>query len=333
MTILVTGGAGFIGTNFIIDWFKNGKTEHIINLDVCEFPIQNVRNLDAISEQTPIGMTTFIRGDVGDHNLIRSIFEKYAPRIVVNFAAKTHVDHSIENPVSFIQTNVNAQSVFLEEVRSWLSKCHEKFKNDFRFIHVSTDEVYGSLTANAPRFKEDSPFLPNSPYAASKAAMDMVVRSYWKTYGFPVIVTHCSNNFGKYQFEDKFIPKMISSVLMDQPMQIYGDGTNIRDWISVSEHCTALRFIIQRAKPGTVLNIGSGDELTNNQAVDLILDLYFEKFGQDRRYLKTYVEDRKGHDFRYGVDTHKIFHETNWTSDYDFIEGLRETFNWYVKQI
>lgn len=316
MKLLVTGGAGFIGSNFIrflIGPQKPWRPDwQIINLDKLTYA-GNLENLADLVHQKNY---KFIKGDICDGQLIKQILENGIDAII-NFAAESHVDRSLYEPDVFLKTNVIGVQVLLHAAMSY----HVQ-----RFIQVSTDEVYGSLKPEAPGFREDTPLAPNSPYSASKAAADLLVRSYFKTYGFPAIITRCSNNYGPYQFPEKLIPLFITNALEDKPLPVYGDGLNVRDWIHVEDHCRAILFVLEKGREGEIYNIGGQGEKTNLEITQMILDLL-----QKPRSLIRFVADRPGHDRRYAIDFSKIKRELGWSPTYELKEGLRQTVDWYLK--
>lgn len=326
--ILVTGGAGFIGSCFIIQRIEAG--DRVINLDKLTYA-GNPENLTAVAGRFGY---EFIQGDIGDADLIASVLEKEAPDAVVNFAAESHVDRSILDPGGFLRTNVLGTEVLLRTIKDWWQELPEEKKINFRFHHISTDEVFGSLSIDAPAFTENNRFAPNSPYAASKAASDHFVRAYHKTFGLPTIITNCSNNYGPRQFPEKLIPLMILNAVEGKPMPIYGTGENIRDWLYVEDHCEAIYEVLTRGKVGETYNIGGRSERTNNEIVsqicEILDDLMPRADGKSYRSQIIYVQDRPGHDFRYAIDCTKIEQELGWMPKYSFEEGLRETVQWYL---
>jgi len=327
MTVLVTGGAGFIGTNFVLDWFAQ-RGEPLVNLDKVTYA-GNPANLDSLKANPA---HTLVRGDVCDRALVRQILEKHAPRAIVHFAAETHVDRSIHAPTEFVQTNVVGTFSLLEEARAFREKLAGPERDAFRFLHVSTDEVYGSLEPGAPPFSEVSPYAPSSPYAASKAASDHLVRAYHRTYGLPVVVTNCSNNYGPYQFPEKLIPLVTLNALMGKPLPVYGDGGNVRDWLYVQDHCAAIRVVLAGGRPGETYNIGGSAEMTNLEVVKAVCALVDEAHPRKAPHtaLITYVKDRPGHDRRYATDAGKISRELGWKPSESFDSGLRKTVAWYL---
>lgn len=326
--ILVTGGAGFIGANFILDWIA-ATGEPIVNLDKLTYA-GNLENLAALRGDT---RHIFVRGDIGDSALVDRLLGEHKPRVVVNFAAESHVDRSIHGPEDFIQTNVVGTFRLLESVRGYWASLPEPDKSSFRFLHVSTDEVYGSLSNDDPPFAETNAFEPNSPYSASKAASDHLVRAWHHTFGLPVLTTNCSNNYGPYQFPEKLIPLIIHNALNGKPLPIYGDGMNVRDWLYVSDHCAAIRRVIEAGIPGETYNIGGWNEKPNLEIVHTLCAL-LDQFRPDpagpRARLITYVKDRPGHDRRYAIDAQKIERELGWRPAETFESGIRKTVAWYL---
>ncbi len=326
--ILVTGGAGFIGANFVLDWIA-ATGEPVVNLDKLTYA-GNLENLAALKADT---RHVFVRGDIGDSALIDRLLAEHKPRVVVNFAAESHVDRSIHGPEDFIQTNVVGTFRLLEAVRGYWAALPEVEKAAFRFLHVSTDEVYGSLSTDDPPFAETNPFEPNSPYSASKAASDHLVRAWHHTYGLPVLTTNCSNNYGPYQFPEKLIPLIIHNALNGKPLPIYGDGMNVRDWLYVSDHCTAIRRVIEAGVPGETYNIGGWNEKPNLEIVHTLCAL-LDQFRPDpagpHTRLITYVKDRPGHDRRYAIDAQKIERELGWRPAETFESGIKKTVAWYL---
>lgn len=327
--ILVTGGAGFIGSNFVLAWCKH-EYSPIINLDKLTYA-GNIRNL-AVLEGDP--RHVFIKGDINDRALVEKLFNDYKPLAIVNFAAESHVDRSIHGPKDFIQTNVNGTFHLLEEARAYWEKLGREEKSSFRFLHISTDEVYGSLGPHDAPFTETTPYAPNSPYSASKAASDHLVRAYHHTYGLPTLTSNCSNNYGPYQFPEKLIPLMILNVLKRKPLPVYGDGLNIRDWLYVEDHCAALRAILAKGRPGEVYNIGGRNEMTNLDVVHAIcamLDEYRPNpGGAHYASLISFITDRPGHDRRYAIDARKIERELGWKPTESFETGIRKTVHWFL---
>lgn len=331
MTVLITGGAGFIGSNFIHEWFCKNN-EKLINLDLLTYSA----NLSNLKEFKNDSRYVFINGNINDKSLVSNIFAKYQPRLVINFAAESHVDRSINNPSIFIETNVLGTLNLLECALNFYNNKEYVRKDDFIFLHISTDEVFGEINLNDPPFDEDSKYFPNSPYSASKASSDHLVRSFNVTYNLPTIITNCSNNFGPYQSVDKFIPLVINRAIKQKNIPIYGNGLNVRDWLYVSDHCSALIEIIINGKTGQTYNIGAQNERNNNEVVFTICDLLDELIpisGKDKKSYKElikYVKDRPGHDKRYAVNSNKLRYETNWAPEIDFSNGIRKTIEWYL---
>ncbi|MBM3344893.1 MAG: dTDP-glucose 4,6-dehydratase [Betaproteobacteria bacterium] len=328
MTILVTGGAGFIGANFVIDWLASAK-EAIVNLDKLTYA-GNAANLASLAGAPE---HRFVRGDIGDRELVRDLLERLRPRAIVNFAAESHVDRSIHGPAEFIQTNVVGTFSLLDETRAWWQSQAGDLRAGFRFLHVSTDEVYGSLGPGDPAFVETTPYAPNSPYSASKAASDHLVRAYHHTYGLPVLTTNCSNNYGPYQFPEKLIPLVILNATRGKPLPVYGDGMNVRDWLFVGDHCRAIRVVLARGVPGEVYNIGGNSERANIDVVRRICALLDRLQPRQRGVhadLITFVTDRPGHDRRYAIDTSRIARELGWQPQESFDSGLERTVRWYL---
>jgi dTDP-glucose 4,6-dehydratase len=319
--LLVTGGAGFIGCNFVLSTLKESG-EPIVNLDKLTYA-GNLRNLEAVRNDS---RHVFVQGDICDRELVRKLLNQYKPRAIVHFAAESHVDRSIAGPAAFIETNVVGTFSLLEEARA--------FSGDIRFLHVSTDEVYGSLGPADPPFTETTPYAPNSPYSASKAAADHLVRAYHHTYGLPTLTTNCSNNFGPYQFPEKLIPLTIRNALAGKPLPVYGDGRNVRDWLYVLDHCEALHLVLERGRSGETYNIGGGAEEANIDLVTKICSLLDEaRPRQAGKYaeLIAFVKDRPGHDRRYAIDSSKIARELGWRPRETFESGLAKTIRWYVE--
>lgn len=327
--ILVTGGAGFIGANFVLDWLAQSG-ESVINLDKLTYA-GNLENLARLKDDT---RHIFVQGDIGDAQLVGKLLAKHRPRAVVNFAAESHVDRSIHGPEDFIQTNVVGTFHLLEAVRAYWSGLTDTEKPSFRFLHVSTDEVYGSLAKNDPAFSETHRYEPNSPYSASKAASDHLVRAYHHTYGLPVLTTNCSNNYGPYHFPEKLIPLMIVNALAGKPLPVYGDGQQIRDWLYVKDHCSAIRCVLFKGRPGEVYNIGGWNEKANLDIVHTVCALLDElrprPDGKSYREQITFVTDRPGHDRRYAIDARKIERELGWKPVETFETGIRKTVQWYL---
>jgi dTDP-glucose 4,6-dehydratase len=324
--ILVTGGAGFIGANFILDWFAFND-EPLVNLDKLTYA-GNLRSLAPLAKDA---RHRFVRGDIGDAALLNELLTRHRPRAVVNFAAETHVDRSIRGPAAFIETNVTGTFTLLESVREWWSVLPDAERAAFRFLHVSTDEVYGSLGPADPAFSEATPFAPNSPYAASKAASDHLVRAYHHTYGLPTLTTNCSNNYGPLQFPEKLIPLMIVNALAGKPLPVYGDGRNVRDWLYVRDHCSAIRTVLAHGAAGATYNVGGNAEKTNIDVVRTLCRLVDERRpGLDCARQITFVTDRLGHDRRYAIDASKIRRELGWAPSETFESGMRSTVDWYL---
>jgi dTDP-glucose 4,6-dehydratase len=327
-TILVTGGGGFIGSNFILQKMER-ETARIVNLDKLTYA-GNLRNLDSVADDRRYDL---VRGDIGDRGLVRSVLQKHQPRAIVHFAAESHVDRSIRGPDDFIHTNIDGTFALLEETRAYWSELPPVERNDFRFLHVSTDEVFGSLGPNDPPFSETTPYAPNSPYAASKAASDHLVRAYHHTYGLPVLTTNCSNNYGRFQFPEKLIPLMILNARDGKALPVYGDGQNVRDWLYVEDHCSAIATVLARGRVGETYNVGGHNEKRNLDIVNTICNLVDEMAphpGPARRGLITFVKDRPGHDRRYAMDASKIERELGWKPQETFETGLRKTVRWYL---
>lgn len=327
-TLLVTGGAGFIGSNFVLTCAKC-TSYAVLNLDLLTYAGNpaNLAELDSDSRYT------FVRGDICDPELVASLLREHRPRAVVHFAAESHVDRSIASPEAFIRTNVHGTFTLLEQTRVYWNELGEADRAAFRFLHVSTDEVYGTLGVNDPAFCETTPYAPNSPYAASKASSDHLARAYFHTYKMPVLTTNCSNNYGPYQFPEKLIPLVILNALEGKPLPVYGDGKNVRDWLFVEDHCSAIRTVLEKGKPGETYNIGGNSERANIDVVTTICDLVDELCPQDgapRRNLITFVADRPGHDRRYAIDATKIQRELGWQPAELFQSGLRKTVQWYL---
>jgi dTDP-glucose 4,6-dehydratase len=329
--ILATGTAGFIGSNFVLQWFSEGGSaaESVVSLDALTYA-GNLANLAGIKDHPE---HTFVRGDIGDRALIDRLLREHRPRAIVHFAAESHVDRSIHGPWAFVRTNIEGAFVLLEAAREYWSGLSGSEHEAFRFHHVSTDEVYGSLQSSDPAFTEQHPYQPNSPYAASKAASDHLVRAWHHTYGLPVVTTNCSNNYGPFQFPEKLIPLMIVNALAGKPLPVYGDGLQVRDWLYVGDHCSALRTVLERGRVGEVYNIGGWNEQPNIDIVRSICRLLDElrpdPAGSYSRLI-TYVKDRPGHDRRYAIDARKIEREFGWRPAETFESGLRKTVQWYL---
>ncbi len=325
--ILVTGGAGFIGSNFVLDW-RRLSDEPVVNLDKLTY----AGNLDNLASLQGDRRHVFVRGDIGDSALVDSLLNEYRPRAILNFAAESHVDRSIHGPADFIETNVVGTFRLLESVRSYWSKLGASGKSDFRFLHVSTDEVYGSLLPDEAPFTEEHPYQPNSPYSASKASSDHLVRAYHHTYGLPVLTTNCSNNYGPWHFPEKLIPLCIHNALGGRALPIYGDGQQVRDWLYVGDHCSAIRHVLASGRIGETYNIGGLNEKTNLSVVQLICSILNElkprADGKSYAEQITFVQDRLGHDRRYAINANKIREELNWAPAETFETGLRKTIQW-----
>src|SRR6266853_66438 len=329
-TILVTGGAGFIGSNFILQRMDQ-DTAPVVNLDKLTYA-GNVRNLDRIAGDKRY---EFVHGDIGDRALVQALLGRHQPSAIVHFAAESHVDRSIRGPEDFIRTNVDGTLALLEQVRAYWMNLTEKRRKDFRFLHVSTDEVYGSLGPDDPPFSETKSYAPNSPYAASKAASDHLVRAYHHTYELPTLTTNCSNNYGPFQFPEKLIPLVILHAVSGKPIPVYGDGQNVRDWLFVADHCEAMRAVLATGRVGETYNIGGQNELKNLDVVNTICSVLDELQPQDsaipRNKLITYVTDRPGHDRRYAMNISKIEAELGWRPRETFETGIRKTIQWYLE--
>lgn len=329
MSILVTGGAGFIGANFVLDWLGQ-HDEPVINLDKLTY----AGNLDNLAGLQGDARHMFVRGDIGDTALVDRLLAEHRPRAILNFAAESHVDRSIRGPGEFIQTNIVGTFHLLESVRAYWEALKGEAKARFRFLHVSTDEVYGSLTKEAPSFSETSRYEPNSPYSASKAAGDHLVRAYHHTYGLPVLTTNCSNNYGPYHFPEKLIPLCILNALAGKPLPIYGDGRQIRDWLYVKDHCRAIRLVLESGLVGETYNIGGWNEKANLDVVQTLCDILDElrPRSDGKRYADqiTFVKDRPGHDRRYAIDASKLERELGWKPQETFETGIRKTVAWYL---
>ena len=327
--ILVTGGAGFIGSNFVL--FQLGDSDiAVLNLDKLTYA-GNLHNLDSVKTDP---RHQFVQGDICDRELVRSLFEAHQPRGIVHFAAESHVDRSILGPEEFIRTNISGTFALLEESRAYWEQLPETDKKKFRFLHVSTDEVYGSLQPDDPPFTEQNQYAPNSPYAASKAAADHLVRAYHHTYGLPTLTSNCSNNYGPFQFPEKLIPLTILNARDRKPIPVYGDGKNVRDWLYVEDHCAALKTVLERGRPGETYNVGGSSEKTNVEVVTTICELVDEFLpdasARPRVELIKFVTDRPGHDRRYAMDANKLQSELGWKPRENFKSGLRKTVEWYL---
>jgi dTDP-glucose 4,6-dehydratase len=328
--IFVTGGAGFIGGNFTLDWLKDPKSEGIINLDKLSYA-GNLATLDSLKSNP---RHVFVHGDIGNQELVTTLLKEYEPRAIVNFAAESHVDRSIHGPAEFVQTNIVGTFNLLECARAYWNSLDESKKAAFRFHHVSTDEVYGSLSNNEPAFTETHPYEPNSPYSASKAASDHLVRAWFHTYGFPVVTTNCSNNYGPYHFPEKLIPLVILNAVNGKPLPIYGDGQQIRDWLYVGDHCSAIREVLAKGKLGETYNIGGWNEKANIEVVKTICNILdaLKPKADGKSYAEqiTFVKDRPGHDRRYAIDASKLKRELGWGPSETFDTGIKKTVQWYL---
>ena len=324
--ILVTGGAGFIGANFVLDWRAEGQ-ESVLNVDKLTYA-GNLGSLAALKDDSG---HQFVRADIGDRATIAALLAAHRPRAIVNFAAESHVDRSIHGPAAFIDTNIVGTFALLETARAHWSSLPEPERSQFRFLQVSTDEVYGSLAPDADGFCETTPYAPNSPYSASKAASDHLVRAYHHTYGLPTLTTNCSNNYGPLQFPEKLIPLMIVNAIAGKPLPVYGDGKNVRDWLYVGDHCAAIRTVLARGAPGATYNVGGNAEKTNIEVVHTLCRILAEQRpGRDYAAQISFVRDRPGHDRRYAIDSSKIRSELGWTPRETFESGLARTVRWYL---
>jgi dTDP-glucose 4,6-dehydratase len=330
MTILVTGAAGFIGTNFVLDWFHYSH-EDLISLDLLTYA-GNLENLSSLNKNSH---HDFIQGNIADRELVGQLLKKHQVRAVINFAAESHVDRSIHNSQDFIDTNIVGTFHLLESSKSYWADLDEVNKKAFRFLHVSTDEVYGSLKKTDPAFNEMNRYEPNSPYSASKAASDHLVRAWYHTYKLPVLTTNCSNNYGPYHFPEKLIPLCILNALNNKPLPIYGDGLQIRDWLYVKDHCSAIRKVLEKGDIGETYNVGGWSEKTNLEVVNLVCEILDElnpnSNGKSYKDQITFIKDRPGHDRRYAIDATKIERELGWKPQETFETGLRKTVEWYLK--
>jgi dTDP-glucose 4,6-dehydratase len=330
--ILVTGGAGFIGANFVLDWFEH-HDEPVVNLDKLTYA-GNLANLATLEHDD---RHHFVHGDIADADLLRQLFAKYQPRAVIHFAAESHVDRSIHGPEDFINTNILGTFRLLEVIRSFLANLDKLASANFRFLHVSTDEVYGSLEVDEPPFTERHRYEPNSPYSASKAASDHLVRAYHHTYGLPVITTNCSNNYGPFQFPEKLIPLVIHNALAGEPLPVYGDGKQVRDWLYVKDHCAALRRVLEAGRVGEIYNIGGWNELPNLDVVHTLCRICDRERpradGKSYAGQVAFVQDRLGHDRRYAMDAGKIERELGWKPAETFDSGIRKTVRWYLDNV
>ena len=326
--ILVTGGAGFIGANFVLDWIA-ATGEAVVNLDKLTYA-GNLASLESLAKDA---RHVFVRGDIGDRALVEKLLAQHRPRAIVHFAAESHVDRSIHGPGEFVRTNVVGTFELLEAVRGYWGALEGEAKERFRFLHVSTDEVYGTLGENDPAFSETTAYAPNSPYSASKAGSDHLVRAYHHTYGLPTLTTNCSNNYGPFQFPEKLIPLMISNALEGKPLPVYGDGRQVRDWLYVADHCEAIRVVLERGRLGETYNVGGNSEKRNLEVVHALCDALQElrpKAGGYRDLIK-FVTDRPGHDRRYAIDARKIRRELGWQPRETFETGLARTVRWYLE--
>jgi dTDP-glucose 4,6-dehydratase len=330
MTILVTGAAGFIGSNFVLDWLSQ-STEEVVSLDLLTYA-GNLENLSSLNQNPH---HHFVKGNIGDRDLVLTLLKKHDIRAVIHFAAESHVDRSIHGPKDFIETNIVGTYNLLESVRSYWNDLDEASKKAFRFLHVSTDEVYGSLNDKAPAFTENHPYEPNSPYSASKAASDHLVRAWFHTYGLPVLTTNCSNNYGPYHFPEKLIPLCILNALNGKPLPIYGDGKQIRDWLYVKDHCSAIREVLKQGHIGETYNVGGWNEKTNLEVVETLCTILDElkpkPDGKSYADQITFVKDRPGHDRRYAIDASKLERDLGWRPQETFETGLRKTVIWYLE--
>jgi len=326
-TWLVTGGAGFIGGNFVLDAVARGI--RIVNLDALTY----AGNRDTLASLDGDALHVFVHGDIGDRALVASLLDAHRPDAIVNFAAESHVDRSIDGPAAFVQTNVVGTLALLEAARDYWRSLEGADRDAFRFLHVSTDEVYGSL-GDTGKFTEETPFAPNSPYSASKAASDHLVRAFHHTYGLPVLTTNCSNNYGPYQFPEKLIPLVIARALAGEPLPVYGDGRNVRDWLYVGDHCAAIRAVLERGRVGETYNVGGDAEKQNIEVVRTICALLDARRpradGKPRAEQITYVADRPGHDRRYAIDASKLKSELGWAPAHSFEQGIADTVDWYL---
>lgn len=329
MTILVTGGAGFIGSNFVLDWLAQ-SSEPVVNLDKLTY----AGNLDNLAAVEGDARHHFVRGDIGDAELVGCLLREHRVRAVLNFAAESHVDRSIAGPADFIATNVTGSFHLLEAVRAYFAELPESERARFRFLHVSTDEVYGSLAPDAPAFTEDHPYAPNSPYSASKAASDHLVRAWHHTYGLPVLTTNCSNNYGPFHFPEKLIPLVIHNALAGKALPVYGDGRQVRDWLYVLDHCSAIRRVLDAGRVGETYNIGGCNEMANIDVVHAICAILDElrprADGASYAAQVSFVKDRPGHDRRYAIDARKVERELGWRPAETFDTGIRKTVAWYL---
>jgi dTDP-glucose 4,6-dehydratase len=329
MTILITGAAGFIGSNFVLDWLGQSE-EDVVSLDLLTYA-GNLENLSSLNQNSH---HHFVKGHIRDRDLVSNLLKKYQVKAIVNFAAESHVDRSIQESGDFIETNIVGTYNLLESSRTYWNDLDEASKNAFRFLHVSTDEVYGSLNEKAPAFTENHPYKPNNPYSASKAASDHLVRAWFHTYGFPVVTTNCSNNYGPYHFPEKLIPLVILNALNSKPLPIYGDGQQIRDWLYVGDHCSAIREVLAKGRLGETYNIGGWNEKANLDVVKTICQILDElkprADGKSYAEQITFVKDRPGHDRRYAIDASKVERDLGWRPAETFDTGIRKTIQWYL---
>jgi dTDP-glucose 4,6-dehydratase len=327
--LVVTGGAGFIGSNFILQWLAT-EASPVVNLDRLTYA-GNPANLDSIAGDPRY---TFVHGDIGDQEVVKALLQQHGPRAIVHFAAESHVDRSIQGPDDFIRTNVNGTFNLLQAARAYWSSLPQEEKTQFRFVQISTDEVYGSLQPEEPPFSESNAYCPNSPYSASKASADHLVRAFHHTYGLPTLTTNCSNNYGPFQFPEKLIPLVILHTCSGKPIPIYGDGKNVRDWLYVADHCEAIRLVLAKGREGETYNVGGNNEKINLEIVETICAILDELRPDDpvvpHKKLVTYVKDRPGHDRRYAVDARKIEGELGWRPRETFETGIRKTIEWYL---
>ena len=330
MTILVTGAAGFIGSNFVLDWLSQSK-EDVVSLDLLTYA-GNLENLCSLNGNPH---HHFVQGDIGDHNLVSGLLKKYQVRAILNFAAESHVDRSIHESKDFIETNIVGTYHLLESARSYWNDLDQNLKQDFRFLHISSDEVYGSLNSSDPPSNESDPYKPNSPYSASKAASDHLVRAWFQTYKLPVLTVNSANNYGPYQFPEKLIPLCILNALKGKPLPIYGNGQQVRDWLYVKDHSAAIREILKQGKIGETYNVGGRNEKTNLEVVETLCAMLDElkpkSNGKSYADQITFVKDRFGHDKRYAIDASKLERELNWRAQETFETGLRKTVLWYLE--
>ncbi|WP_263382425.1 dTDP-glucose 4,6-dehydratase [Granulicella arctica] len=327
--ILITGGAGFIGSNFILEWFAHGGAP-LINVDKLTYA-GNLENLTSVEGRSDY---IFVQGDICDAELVAGLLQQYRPQAIIHFAAESHVDRSISGPEAFLRTNIDGTFTLLQAARTYYDALSAEEKTRFRFLHVSTDEVYGTLAPDDPAFHEETPYSPNSPYAASKASSDHLVRAWFHTYGLPTIITNCSNNYGPFQFPEKLIPLMITHALTGRPLPVYGDGLQIRDWLFAADHCGALRAVLERGRVGETYNVGGGNQRSNLEVVHTVCAL-LDELVPDSPYrphtqLIRSVQDRPGHDRRYAIDARKLESELGWRANESFETGLRKTVEWYL---